>query len=160
MGLPAIVWFNPDFPNPVDRNRPCNLTLITQQQWQVFLLAKGIRLTCAQHASDHKNELWLSWSYADLVYAQGTVYAYGIVIGIFSIWYLLQRVGLGQVLPLKVKALSRFLASRRYSFGSWQSPTLGVVVLLMLLVTFTFAMSFAARPYHWYACLTLFSFRD
>ncbi|KAJ4385766.1 hypothetical protein N0V93_010197 [Gnomoniopsis smithogilvyi] len=103
----------------------------------------------------YKSVLFRNWYVADLVYGRGTVYFFLITLffcitGFWALRYTPAAVR-ARASWHKTVAIFRFWAYRRYEIKllQWQTPTIGVMLLLGAGFTFFTLMVLAPQPYYW-----------
>ncbi|CAN8101839.1 unnamed protein product [Discula destructiva] len=105
----------------------------------------------------YKSVLFRNWYVADLVYGRGTVYFFLITLflctaGFRALKHTPASVRARATWWHKTTAVFRYWAYRRYqvrALGGWQTPSIGVMLLLGLGFAFFALMVLAPQPYYW-----------
>ncbi|KAI1774852.1 putative FRE ferric reductase-like transmembrane component [Hypoxylon cercidicola] len=124
---------------------------------QPVLLHSSRAATCSLSPSQcaYRNVSWRFWYEADHVYALAAVYFFIAVIGVCCVGFWTHRFSITSLRNKtwwqKFVARVRFLSYRQYDVAIFRgrTPSLGIVILLVVGAVFFLAMTLGPQPYYW-----------
>jgi ferredoxin-NADP reductase len=120
-----------------------------------FHSLRNIHCMLSQADCEYRSGKWRYWYTADLVYARGTIYFCCALIALFALIHLLKKWSSPQkrstIAARKLYACVRFVEYKGYRINSLKqySPTLGVMLVLVIGMLFFFFMTLGPQPYFW-----------